>query len=178
MMKDSKEITAKKIQSIRSWLEKAEHSYEDDKLGKGDLALLLARAEMQHMEETQGVRRHMWSLSRLPMLCCFLTILLLPFISMKPKEVDVHMEVGRYSFFTSEGEPQVLALTAGKIQLPLVHSLHIVQKERTKELEAEHKDIVQVVKEIRTEAAPHKVILNENEIKQAVYDASRSMRGD
>lgn len=44
----------KQIQSIRSWLEKAEQSYEKESDMKGELQLMVARAEMAKLQENSS----------------------------------------------------------------------------------------------------------------------------
>lgn len=46
----------KRIHSVKSWLDKAERSYADDASARGNLQLLLAQAEMQHLSERRGQR--------------------------------------------------------------------------------------------------------------------------
>lgn len=43
----------KKIRSVKTWLDKAEQAYADDSTAKGQLQLMLAKAEMQHLGEQQ-----------------------------------------------------------------------------------------------------------------------------
>ena len=50
----------RQIHTVRTWLDKAEKSYASDASTKGQMQLLLAKAEMQHLDEQQtlmGVRR-------------------------------------------------------------------------------------------------------------------------
>ncbi|WP_295238611.1 hypothetical protein [Veillonella sp.] len=41
----------KRIRSVKTWLDKAEQAYADDSTTKGQLQLMLAKAEMQHLDE-------------------------------------------------------------------------------------------------------------------------------
>lgn len=41
----------KRIRSVKTWLDKAEQAYADDSATKGQLQLMLAQAEMQHLNE-------------------------------------------------------------------------------------------------------------------------------
>lgn len=43
----------KRIRSVKTWLDKAEQAYADDSATKGQLQLMLAQAEMQHLNEKQ-----------------------------------------------------------------------------------------------------------------------------
>ncbi|SUP42503.1 hypothetical protein [Veillonella criceti] len=45
----------KRIRSVKTWLDKAEQAYADDSTTKGQLQLMLAKAEMQHLDEKQTV---------------------------------------------------------------------------------------------------------------------------
>ena len=44
----------KRIRSVKTWLDKAEQAYADDSATKGQLQLMLAQAEMQHLNEKQA----------------------------------------------------------------------------------------------------------------------------
>ncbi len=53
----------RQIHTVRTWLDKAEQSYASDANVKGQMQLLLAKAEMQHLDEQhtlKGVRRSSW----------------------------------------------------------------------------------------------------------------------
>ena len=58
----------KRVQAVRKWLEKAEHSYSSHKEITGEINLIMAQAEMQRLNETHKnskVRRWMlrpWAL--------------------------------------------------------------------------------------------------------------------
>lgn len=41
----------KRIRSVKTWLDKAEQAYADDSTTKGQLQLMLAKAELQHLDE-------------------------------------------------------------------------------------------------------------------------------
>lgn len=44
----------KRIRSVKTWLDKAEQAYADDSATKGQLQLMLAQAEMQHLNEKRA----------------------------------------------------------------------------------------------------------------------------
>lgn len=53
----------RQIHTVRTWLDKAEQSYASDANVKGQMQLLLAKAEMQHLDEQhmlKGVRHSSW----------------------------------------------------------------------------------------------------------------------
>ena len=56
----------KRVQAVRKWLEKAEHSYSSHKEITGEINLIMAQAEMQRLNETHKnskVRRWMLRIS-------------------------------------------------------------------------------------------------------------------
>ncbi|MDY3974469.1 hypothetical protein [uncultured Veillonella sp.] len=52
-MNQTSKSMEKKIRSVKTWLDKAEQAYADDSTAKGQLQLMLAKAEMQHLDEQQ-----------------------------------------------------------------------------------------------------------------------------
>ncbi|MBD8976589.1 hypothetical protein [Veillonella magna] len=50
-MKSTERPIEKRIHTAKSWLDKAERSYADDSSMKGELQLMLAKAELQHLSE-------------------------------------------------------------------------------------------------------------------------------
>lgn len=56
-----KKPIAKRIHSIKSWLDKAEQSYEQEAAMKGELQLMLARAELQRLDEDRVRETHKYS---------------------------------------------------------------------------------------------------------------------
>lgn len=58
-MNQTSKSMEKKIRSVKTWLDRAEQAYADDSTAKGQLQLMLAKAEMQHLDEQQGAtKRH------------------------------------------------------------------------------------------------------------------------
>lgn len=45
----------KRVQAVRKWLEKAEHSYSSHKEITGEINLIMAQAEMQRLNETHKI---------------------------------------------------------------------------------------------------------------------------
>lgn len=52
-MAELKRNTTRRLRSARQWLIKAEQSFEKDREVRGELDLLLAKAELQHVQETK-----------------------------------------------------------------------------------------------------------------------------
>lgn len=65
-MKNGNNKLCNKIRSVKSWLSKAEDSFGNENELQGELNLLLAEAEMQHLRETEARdrrrRRHVISM--------------------------------------------------------------------------------------------------------------------
>lgn len=53
MMENSAKTMEKRIRSVRAWLERAERSYAEKSGVKGQVQLLMAKAEMQYLNEQQ-----------------------------------------------------------------------------------------------------------------------------
>lgn len=63
-MEKSNQATAKRIRAVRTWLDKASQSYEEESDTKGHIHLMMAEAEMQHIRRGQPsiVRRILWAM--------------------------------------------------------------------------------------------------------------------
>ncbi|WP_288190720.1 hypothetical protein [uncultured Veillonella sp.] len=65
-MKSTKRPIEKRIHTAKSWLDKAERSYADDSSMKGELQLMLAKAELQHLSEkkqSSHMRLSKWTIA-------------------------------------------------------------------------------------------------------------------
>lgn len=56
-MNQTSKSMEKKIRSVKTWLDRAEQAYADDSTAKGQLQLMLAKAEMKHLDEQQDKRK-------------------------------------------------------------------------------------------------------------------------
>lgn len=56
-MNQTSKSMEKKIRSVKTWLDRAEQAYADDSTAKGQLQLMLAKAEMKHLEEQHDKRK-------------------------------------------------------------------------------------------------------------------------
>ena len=57
-MKHSQRDTVHRVRAVRSWLEKAEASFDEESDIKGELNLMLAEAEMKNLRKHHPVSRN------------------------------------------------------------------------------------------------------------------------
>lgn len=196
-MKKSDEIMKKKIHSVKSWLEKAEHSYEDDSVTKGKLQLLLAKAEMQYLEESDSPRLKRANLLVVPFMV--IAVLLAGgglYFHQAPEQPRAVVAEESAPFFKPEAlgsqKPQwakalqeetrqVLVITKPVVAVKVVSQkdepMAEAYKEEVAPVTVEHvKRNVEVLSTKATTSAAD--IMNAKQIKETVYDAGRSLRGN
>lgn len=93
-MNQTSKSMEKKIRSVKTWLDRAEQAYADDSTAKGQLQLMLAKAEMKHLDEQQAKRK---SYLRYAMyaLTLSLTLLALYFALTSPNHVPKPVNDGK-----------------------------------------------------------------------------------
>ncbi len=160
---------SKKIKAIKRWLEKAEQSYDDNAEAKGDLQLLLAQAEMKHLQEQGGNRSK--SLFRVGIaVSCFIVI------------------IGGW-YYKSQTPPlkegaSWTPLEAGKMVSPVSQSSAdwLVKRELTysKQAPEAEKETNRMTEEpvvVKTGTYATSEIMSQEERQQIVRAAERSLRG-
>lgn len=69
-MKHSQRDTVHRVRAVRSWLEKAEASFDEESDIKGELNLMLAEAEMKHLRKHHPVSKNWLRVSALVTAFC------------------------------------------------------------------------------------------------------------
>lgn len=86
-MNQTSKSMEKKIRSVKTWLDRAEQAYADDSAAKGQLQLMLAKAEMKHLDEQQDKSKSYLRYAMYALTLC-LTLLALYFALTKNGPAD------------------------------------------------------------------------------------------
>lgn len=97
-MNQTSKSMEKKIRSVKTWLDRAEQAYADDSTAKGQLQLMLAKAEMQHLDEQQNASKRY----KLYLIGCLVFVVLISFaLYMTKSSLFNHMMSPTDSQFTT-----------------------------------------------------------------------------
>lgn len=179
----------KRVQAVRKWLEKAEHSYSSHKEITGEINLIMAQAEMQRLNETHKnskVRR--WMLRVSAMGAAFAVFLgMNAFWSLmepkaeepeRPVQIVIHdapSPVGEKTETTvSQGEDKSLAEAALLCEdiAPAAAPSYSAPAEAPAPAPAMEAPVVRTAPAPRTAPA-----LSDKEIQSVVGEAGRALRG-
>ena len=175
MKKDGKENgeTAKRIHSVRHWLDKAERSYADDASAKGELQLLLAKAEMRHLDERRGNERRR-TFIRIVIVCACVSVIVCS-RWMVNREAETIRQDPEMPVVTRQVEP-----VASDGPNAISEASHRTE-ERTVDVEVRElqgsidTSVVETSDEMSAPVTT--VVVSEERMKEAARDGARSLKG-
>lgn len=187
-MDTSKNDVMKHVKSAKQWLEKAEGSFERHSAIKGRLNLLLAEAEMQQLrEKRQRSSEYIWwqQLSAVAVavvigigiLCMWPKIVQPSPIAHDDSSAWIATVVPKQASWLSQQATPLVLTAESEHAVPAVEKQALPQREE--EMRQNEKTLPINQKEIsdETHSSAQTVVLNQQEIQQAVRDANRSLRG-
>lgn len=186
-MKSTERPIEKRIHTAKSWLDKAERSYADDSSMKGELQLMLAKAELQYLSEKKRLPYMRLSKWTIAVGVCLLIIGGTWTIRFVESETATESKPPTASTVTEQRSPVVVETPIQK---------EVEDKGTATDEKAVHSSVEQVVQE-KTErndvvAEPvQPVVVNDSlpqrteraqtvstaQIKQAIREGERSLRG-
>lgn len=164
-----------KIHSVKKWLEKAEDSYDNASKARGELNLIMAKAEMQHLEENNKPFLKGYTLLGIPFLFFTIAIFAMSFwIKDSPadvKNISQPSPIQTSMKWQKEIEHKPLFETELKFDLEQTNQLN--EKTQTVALPNTNENFSHEGREVKS-----KVIMNANDLKRTVYEANKSLRGE
>lgn len=166
-----------KIHSVKTWLDKAENSYDDNSKAKGELNILMAKAEMQHLEENNKPFVKGYTLLGIPFMFFAIAILAMSLWTKgTPTESNNLVEVNQseeHIATTWNKGTQENTLFVKELKLDFT-PLEEVNEYKAVTLPDVNKKTVEPV----LATSNKRKIMNANDVKKAVYEANRSLRGE
>lgn len=173
-----KKLIKEKIHSVKTWLDKAESSYDDDSKAKGELNILMAKAEMQHLEEKNKPFVKGYTLLGLPFVFFAIVVICMTFwVKNTPSDITEQIAITPHEEQTNvywSEEKTAKSLFEHDVQLKFTP---LEEPNEVKTVTLPDAGKVEINK-VTPAVSKTKKIMNASDVKKAVYEASKSLRGE